>query len=279
MRFHPTILFTFLALLATPLAAAGTAEAPEVTDPAGDAACFGPAGNEYADIVSAWISDESETTFNVNIALEKFTVDSLATATGYTVQFTHQGVQFGAVAAYIPAPMGPGWEYTNGYVDTTTGELGEFHDSRGSFTAGTPSILTIEFAKSLFPHGDMADNRLVNFVGGSADFKTWVPFFVADQEPTTDFVECDHVESSAVYEFQVGGHSQMDMSGSDNATMTPETPGGTTNASGTGSNVAPAATGGSSGGSGDDGKKVPAPGALLTVGAVIAVGIAMRRRS
>lgn len=203
-----TVLALAALLAFAPLAAAGSAEAPEITDPAGDVACFGPAGNEWADIISAWIDTETEDSFTVHIALAKFTADTLATATGYTIQFSHQGVQFGAIAAYIPAPVGDGWQYDNGFIDTETGELGDFQDAEGSFTPGTPAIISIEFSKDMFPHGDSTDNKLVGFSGGSADFKHWTPFFVAPADPPVPFQVCDAVASSAEYVFQVGGHSQ-----------------------------------------------------------------------
>jgi hypothetical protein len=49
--------WTLLALLAVPAVAAGTADAPEVADPAGDVAAFGapvPQGLGWADIQAAW---------------------------------------------------------------------------------------------------------------------------------------------------------------------------------------------------------------------------------
>lgn len=215
MRAPLTIALVF-SLALVPTVSAGTKDAPEVSDPKDDAACYAPVGNEYGDIVAGWIDGETETAFNVNIALQKWTVDALGAATGYTLQFTHQDVQFGAVAAFLPAPLGEGWEFSNGFVDTTTGELRDFTDAKGTFTAGTPAVLSIEFSKAIFPHGDMSDNKLVAFTGGSADFKHLVPFFAASQASPLPFTFCDKVESAAEYVFATGTHSMG--SASTNAT-------------------------------------------------------------
>lgn len=196
-----------LAVAFASFASAGSQESPELTDPEGDAACYGPLGNEYADIVSAWIDGETATSLMVHIAIAKWTADALGTGAGYTLQFSHQGVQYGAIAAYIPEPMGGGWEFNNGYVDTASGELSDFQDAQGSFTPGTPAIISIEFSKSMFPHGDSNDNKLVGLTGGSADLKNWAPFLIADVEPPVPFQICDSIQSSAEYVFQMGGHS------------------------------------------------------------------------
>lgn len=202
-----------VALLLTPFASAGTPEAPEITDAAGDCA-FAP-GNHYGDIVAAWISDETAESFMVNIQLAEF-VEPLAGGIGYTIQFEHQGVQFGVVAAY----MGPGlgWYYANGYVSGD--EASDFNETEGSFTSPLISVL---FLKSNFPHGDSADNQLVNFQGGSIDLKAQVPFFFvpAPLPAYPPALACDEVDGTIAYTFTVGQHAMHGASG--NETGEPET--------------------------------------------------------
>ncbi len=281
MRSLPTYLIIALALASTPSALAGTPDAPEVTDPAGDTTCYPPVGNEYADIVAAWISDEAATTFNVNIALNKWTRDELATAAGYTLQFEHQGVQFGAVAAFIPAPFGDGWEFANGFVDTDSGELRNFSSASGSFTAGSPALLVIEFSKSHFPHEDSTDKRLVNFKGGSGDFKNTIPNAVdpTGAVPEQEIVFCDLAESSATYEFTVGAHSTHDMSTMDNSTATATANGTSVSASASANGDGAAGTGSARASStSDDSKDTPALGFALMSVALFGVARVLRRR-
>lgn len=196
-------MLAFLALAGSALA--GTPEAPELTDAADDCA-FAP-GNEYADIVSAWISDETATDFVVNLRLGAWTHDALGTFAGYTLQFTHQGVQFG-VAAFFAGPEG--WDWSTGYIDTGSGEMRDFNGTSGSWDAAT-TTMSILFPKSLFPHTGN-DDKLTTFIGGSADLKKDVPFFIAQElgapvEPVGGFLLCDQVESSATYTFTTGEHT------------------------------------------------------------------------
>jgi len=203
-------------LLASPVAVAGTLEAPELTDAAGD--CSYALGNEYADVVAGWVSDESSTHFNANIALAKWTLAQVAEFSGYTLQFTHQGKQFGAAAFYANGQ----WEYSNAFIDLDSGEMSEFVEAEGSFAPGEPSILSIQFAKAHFPHGDSADNSLRDFEAGTADFKWYGPSFITGQDNPVPppFFGCDVAAGDGIYEFSVGGHSTHDMS-ADNASADP----------------------------------------------------------
>lgn len=224
--------------------------------------------------MSAWISDETETSFVVNIALSKWTAEPLGAFTGYTLQFEHQGKQFG-VAAFFD---GMEWEYSNAYIDLENGDGGEFTASTGTFTPGSPALLTILFDKGHFVHGDASDNRLVNFAGGSADFKSFVPWFFAPipLPPPTLLFFCDEVASDAVYTFQVGGHSAH-ASGSGgsgaagNATApagpTPTAPGALTPAADAPA-PAPAVTV----------NDTPGPGAVAVLVAAVAALLLARRR-
>lgn len=198
------LLVALVALIAP--ASAGSRDAPEVTDATGD--CAFAAGNEYADIVAAWVSAETAQDFSIDLQLAKFTEQAAAFA-GYTLQFTHQDVQFGVVAFFDPA--NGGWEFSTGYIDMTSGEMRDFDDTSGAFDASS-ATLTILFPKSLFPH-DGDDNTLRGFVGGTADLKKDVPVFVAQGAgapvPTAGpLLICDQVESSAVYTFTTGQHTQ-----------------------------------------------------------------------
>lgn len=226
-------LLPLAALLALPGASAGSSEAPELTDAAGD--CAQPWANEYADIVAAWISDETETSFMVNMAINRWS-DALGVGSGFTLQFEHQDVQFGAAAFYGGAALG-GWAYSNAYIDLETGQSSNFTPAEGSFAAGSPAIITVEFAKSFFPH-NRPDNALRSFEAGSADFKLFLPLFVAS--PPVGLPElvngilfdnvaaCDVATSDAEYVFHVGGHSMHEMAAMQaaqdvtNTTGTPE---------------------------------------------------------
>lgn len=200
---NPFVLLMFLAAFGAPVASAGTAEAPELTDPKGD--CEFAPGNEYMDIVAAWVSDETADGFNVNIQLGEW-VEPLAGGAGFAVQFLHQGVQFGVVAAY----MGPslGWYYANGYV--AEDEASEFTETSGSFTA---PVITVLFLKSNFPHTNAADNKLVQFTAGSIDMKPQVPFFfVPAASPVfPPALPCDGAQGDGTYTFTVGDHSARSM--------------------------------------------------------------------
>lgn len=192
------------ALVLAPTASAGTAEQPELTDPPGDCS-FAPA-NHYADIVAAWISGETATSFDVNLALAEFSQPQLAEMSGYTVQFEHQGKQFGVVAFYWQGQ----WEFSTGFVNTDTGEASDFSDAEGTFTAGTPAIITVSFDKALFPHDDPNDNALRAFHAGTADFKPYAPFFFvpAALPVAPPFLgACDTATSDATYTFGTGDHS------------------------------------------------------------------------
>ncbi len=283
MRIPLTVsLVTMMMLSLASAAVAGTPDAPELVDAAGDATgCYGGLANEYADVVAAWISDETATAFNVNIALEKWTADALGTATGYTLQFEHQGVQFGAIGAYIPAPLGPGWDFSNGFVDTETGELSNFQQAEGSFTPGSPALISVVFQKGHFPHSDSTDNRLVNFKGGSADFKNTAADSLdpTGTVPEQSFFICDTAESSATYTFTVGDHSTHDMGGAGNMSMD-DSGAGMAPANDSSTDGSMGSTAGRTAASTDDGAKdTPAPGFLVVVGVAVAVAFVRRVRA
>lgn len=261
-----------LALLSTPLAAAGTQEAPELTDPAGD--CANAAGNEYLDVVAAWVSDETEHDFRVNIALAKF-VDTIAMGAGITVQFSHQGVQFGVVALYQGSP---GWYYGNALVNEEG--VSEVRDADGSFTPGEPAILSIQFFKDNFPHGDMTDNEIRSFFAATTDFKPLMPFLIAGQNPPVAAgtgqgdIPCDSAEGSGTYTFQVGGHaahSGGDMDSGDNATAEAgaDASANATASTGSGDPLVPQAAAGD--------KDTPAPALALVLVALLALARLRRR--
>lgn len=200
------LLLGVVLLMLAGVAGAGSRDAPEVVDAAGDCS-FAP-GNEYADIVASWISEETASEFTVNIQLAKWAQDALASYAGYTVQFTHQGVQWGVAALYDPQG---GWQWSTGFIDTQTGQMANLSDTTGSWDAST-ATMSIQFQKTIFPHAG-SDNRLTGFVGGSADMKKDVPFFAAQgfglPVAPGDFLICDTVQSDAVYEFTVGQHTMQ----------------------------------------------------------------------
>lgn len=261
------VLVALLLALIAPLAAAGSADAPEVVDAAGDATCVGSAGNEWADLDAAWISGETETSFDVNMRLAKWTDEHLASMTGFTVQFTHQGTQFGVAAIYFPPPMGDGWTFENGYIDLETQELSDFSDSTGTFTPGPPAILTVRFDKGHFPHVDANDTRLVDFKGGSADLKNQAPGFLLPVPPQP-FEVCDLIESGAVYEFQTGDHTMHAPAAEDDA------PAATPDAAPQ-DDAAPVAAAAAPD---DEARDTPGPAVGLAITGAVVVALAMRRR-
>lgn len=200
--------------------------------------------------------------------------DAAASGAGYTVQFTHQGVQFGVIAFYqSPAD---GWFYGNGFVDTETGELSNFSDAEGSFDAAA-ALLAITFAKSHFPHGDSADNQLTAFEGGTADFKPLLPIFIAEgvsgqgAPVAPDYLDCDLAEGSVPYTFQTGGHSAHGGSAG-NATSGDGAP---TNAT---TDDAPQPVSPAAAPTDEGTKESPGAGILLVALAALAVAVARRRR-
>ena len=201
------ILVLLLSLVACAASAsAGSRDAPEVPDAAGD--CSFAAGNEYADMVAAWISEETATDFLVNIQLAKWTQDALGAYAGYTLQFTHQDVQWG-VASFYDAQAG--WSWSTAFIDTQSGQMSNFTPTEGAWDAST-ATMSILFPKSLFPHNGN-DNTLRAFTGGSADFKKDIPVFIAQGAgapvPGSDIMTCDLVQSSATYEFTLGQHTMQ----------------------------------------------------------------------
>lgn len=245
----------------SPVALAGTAEAPEVTDPAGD--CEFSPGNEYMDVVAAWVSGETATSFDVNIQLSTWT-QAVADGAGFTVQFRHQGVEFGVLAGFI----GQTWTYGNGKVSNKTIE--SFNETEGSFQADPP-VITIQFDKANFPHADMSDDQLVGFVGGSLDLKPIIPFFFSPVTPPVmpDAIACDTIMGTVPYTFQVGAHAHSASAAADESAQTNETA--------VSNDVLPAATADEGAGDGGSGKGVPAPGLGLVVVAVLLFAFARRR--
>lgn len=213
-------LLVLLAVAILPFALAGSPEAPELADPEGD--CEFAAGNEYLDIVSSWVSDETADAFNVNLALAKWT-DGAGEAAAYTVQFKHQTRQFGVTALYDAASGG--WIYGNAVVDDQG--VSNYTDATGSFTPGPPAKITVLFNKANFPHSPSSqDNRLVEFTALSADFKALYPtWFVPAELPAyPPGVMCDEGKGDGVYLFAVGEHAAHEAGPLDspetNATLT-----------------------------------------------------------
>lgn len=207
----------------------------------------------------------------MNIQLSKWTADRIGAGTGYTLQFTHQGVQFGAVAFYGGGVLGE-WSFATGFVDFDSAEVENATDAPGSFAPGTPALLSITFSKSLFPHADASDNALTAFRGGTADFKPPLPVWVAegasgqDVPAEPDYLLCDLAESGASYVFQTGGHSTHD-AGAQPA-PSPEIDASATQVNATG-DEAPAAQ------AAPAKNAVPMPGLAL---ALAAVGLALAAR-
>ncbi|HUR68047.1 MAG TPA: hypothetical protein VM370_02290 [Candidatus Thermoplasmatota archaeon] len=220
------------------------------------------------DIVGAWISDETATDFNVNIALASW-IPVVSEGAGFTIQFTHQGVEFGVLAGYVAQT----WTYGNGAIDDGGG-AGTFNETTGSFQE-SPPVISVLFAKSNFPHTNMADNQLVDFWGGSIDLKPIEPLFFAPAQPpvSPDVIACDEVTGTGSYTFTAGAHS-MHASGS--AAPTPSPSASASNGANATSNdgaVVPAAAPTTA-----EQAKVPAPGLALVVAACVAA-LALRPRA
>lgn len=216
-----------LVLALAPLAAAGTPEAPELTDPAGD--CAVPYGNEYLDIVAAWISGETVDTFEVNLQLATWT-EPIAEGAGFTVQFSHQGLEWGIIVTYGALSFG-GWSFATGRASAE--EATDFAPAEGRFDAATLTITTT-FPKNLFPHKDMNDRQLVGMKALSADLRPAIPFFVGAEAgaPVSGdgrWIACDEATASMPYVF-TGGHgsdhamheAQLERAQEANATAEPQ---------------------------------------------------------
>ena len=194
-----------LLLAALPLASAGTPEAPELADAVGD--CSIAYGQEYLDIVAAWIDTEDADSFDVHLRLATWRAE-VAEGSGYTVQFAHQGVSWGIVATYSSV-VGSGWSFSTGVA---TAELAEgFEEAPGAFDPATATI-TVTFAKDLFPHNDPNDTTLRDFVAMSADLRPAYPYFVgegagAPVESNGKWVVCDDAVGTGTYAFGAGAHS------------------------------------------------------------------------
>jgi len=205
----PRLLAIAALILAIPTAAAGSQEAPEIVDPVGDCS-FAPA-NHYADIVAAWIAEETATDFQVHVQLAEWINDGAGMFTGLTVQFTHQGIEWGVVALRNVEA----WEFSTGHVNTQTGEIEGYNETSGTFDTSAATF-TILFPKSLFPHNGN-DDKLTSIFAATADLKKDVPFFVALGSSPTALTICDRAEATAAYTFTVGEHT-MHGAASANAT-------------------------------------------------------------
>ena len=190
-------------LVGAQLASAGTADAPELTDPPGD--CAVPYANAYLDVVAAWIDAETAATFDVHLKLAGWQ-EEVAEGSGYTVQFTHQGVQWGIVAVYSSV-VAEGWEFSTGMA---TAQLAEgFEDAPGSFDAATAEIV-VTFAKDIFPHKDASDTTLREFHALSADLRPAYPFFLGEPaglDGNGRWIVCDDAVGAGSYAFAAGAHS------------------------------------------------------------------------
>lgn len=181
-------------------ASAGSAEAPEITDPSGD--CSVPYGNAYLDVVSAWVDGEDEDSFLAHVQLAGFQA-ALSPGSGLAMTFEHQGARYGVIAADT-RPFETGWGFWSGTATET--EVDTFEDAPGTFDEGT-GLLTVEFPKWLFPHAEAANRDLTGFRVFTADIRPALPFMLADLDENGKWIVCDVAESDAVYTFMVGGHS------------------------------------------------------------------------
>lgn len=199
------VVITVLVVGGSQLASAGSPEAPEITDPAGD--CAVPYGNLYLDITSAWIDNEDADSFDVHLALAGWE-DEVAEGAGYAVQFVHQQLQWGVIAFYSPAVEG-GWVFWTGQA--TLADVSDTVDAVGSFDVGA-STIHVTFPKDLFPHVDATDTTLREIMAMSVDVRPAYPFIVggdtpASTDPDGKWVACDEAVSSATFQFTQGGHS------------------------------------------------------------------------
>ncbi|HLE96971.1 MAG TPA: hypothetical protein VI997_06320 [Candidatus Thermoplasmatota archaeon] len=192
------------ALFLAGAASAGAADAPELEDATGD--CAFVAGNEYVDIVSAWVSDETEDAFTVNIGVAKWS-EQAGVGAGFTIQFLHQDVQFGVTALRTHE----GWEFGNALYEG--GRISGYNESTGSFTPGTPAVISIAFEKANFPHADAMDHTLGSFTGYSGDLKGAFPLFLLPANPPvppeTIIAPCDQATGTGEYTFETGQHAHM----------------------------------------------------------------------
>lgn len=207
-RFGLALALALILAGAAASARAGTMDAPELSDAAGD--CSVLWGNAYLDLVSAWISDETATDFRVSLALASFD-DAIAEGAGYTVQFEHQGVAWGVIATYRPLSA-EGWDWFTGHAQSSGSlDLESMERTSGAFDPAT-ATLTWTFPKSLFPHADANDNALVRFWAGTADLRPAYPLLLAGETAgdaaNGRWIVCDEARADeSAYSFSSGHHA------------------------------------------------------------------------
>ena len=255
------IVFSLLLLGVAQLASAGSAELPELTDASGD--CAVPYGDIYLDVISAWIDGETTESFDVHLQLAGWEGE-VAEGAGYAVQFAHQGTTWGIVAVYS-AVLSEGWEFSTGMA---TAELAEgFEPAEGSFDEPTATI-SVTFAKALFPHVDMNDTTVRDFVALSADLRPAIPFFLGEDaglDGNGRWIVCDEAVGTGSYELGMshGGEHAAHVA---DASPSPDADGAATLAAEGGPEREP-----------EPAKRTPLGAAVPIV--ALAVGIALARRS
>lgn len=125
-----------LALAATGSAQAGSAEDPELTDPAGDAPS-GTAG--YADVTAAWFETPINGTLRVTIQLATIDEQKPPSAT-YVAVFDANGTTWYVELITLPGADLGGY----GVWDRESGQPAELRgEGYATWTAGTPGIVKI----------------------------------------------------------------------------------------------------------------------------------------
>jgi len=158
------------------LAAAGSEDAPEITDPSGDAS--NPVFGNYGDILAAWIEAETPDAFTTVVKLAGFS-DPQARGASAGVAFHYNGVDYYTLAFYDQNGAAGFWY---GHIDRAALSPLDQNTTTGEIHAGQPAYLRAVFPKAFIladvPNGTAPapkgpPERLADLEAGTLDFKVY----------------------------------------------------------------------------------------------------------
>lgn len=168
-----TVLLPLL-VLGLPVVGAGSAEDPELTDPAGDA--DPPAADLYADGLAAWIEPrESEVAFFIRVAQ----IDQPPPSVGYLVIFDANGSSYYAGAVGAPPTLDRA--YVHGEWDRETDfpvEGGE--EITGELATGSPATITLRVPIELLDGAASIDELSLRIFDYGGAFVAGADFMMLD---------------------------------------------------------------------------------------------------
>ncbi|MHB8606044.1 MAG: hypothetical protein ACYDCK_12400 [Thermoplasmatota archaeon] len=202
-----------LALLA-PLALAGSEQAPELADPAGDTA--DPATGQNGDLLAVWIAEETATDFQVHFKLASSTTPGNALTFWGAAWKVPKGGFYAAI--FLDQSGAP--SYDVGRWSDTQGPI-DFNVTKGTFTAGAPARGSVVVPKALF--GKLAGpTKLAELQAATYDAKGDAPFFLLPVPSTPADPVVFTVGAAGFYTID-SGKAQKDYVLDANATTQPST--------------------------------------------------------